>query len=92
MSILKDAKPLKSFYRAFIVTMIIYWRMEVCMTNTASLRSRVPGNCAPRNAVLNPRQSREKFGGILLGHPTYLKAKAGGENSLSEKQGALEGV
>ena len=27
-----------------------------------------------------------------MGLPTYLKAKAGGENSLSEKRGTLEGV
>jgi hypothetical protein len=27
---------------------------------------------------------------MLLGHPIDLKAKAGGEKSLSEKQGSLE--
>jgi hypothetical protein len=27
---------------------------------------------------------------MLLGHPIDLKAKAGGERSMSEKQGALE--
>jgi len=50
------------------------------------------GNCAPRDAVLNPWHSQEEFGGILLGHPIYLKAKTGGEKSMWEKQGALEGV
>ena len=50
------------------------------------------GNCAPRDAVLNPRRSREKFEGRLLGHPIYLKAKAGGDKSMSEKQGPSEGV
>jgi hypothetical protein len=27
---------------------------------------------------------------MLLGHPTYLKAKAGGESSMSEKAGCSE--
>ena len=27
-----------------------------------------------------------------MGHPIYLKAKAGGEKSMWEKQGTLEGV
>ena len=54
--------------------------------------SRMKGNCAPRDAVLNPRRSREKFEGRLLGHPIYLKAKAGGDKSMSEKQGPSEGV
>ena len=54
--------------------------------------SGMQGNCAPRDAVLNPRRSREKFEGRLLGHLTYLKAKARGDKSMSEKQGASEGV
>ena len=48
------------------------------------------GNCAPRDAVLNPWHSQEKFGGILLGHPIYLKGKPGGEKSMSEKRRTLE--
>ena len=62
------------------------------MTSAELLRSGMKGNCAPRNAVLNPRQSREKFGGIFLGHPIHLKAKAGGEKSMSETRRALEDV
>jgi len=50
----------------------------------------VRGNCAPRDAVLNSWRSQEKFGGILLGHPIYLKAKVGGEKSMSEKRKTLE--
>jgi hypothetical protein len=42
--------------------------------------------------VLNTRWNREKFGGILLGHPTNLKAKARGENSLLEKRETFEGI
>jgi hypothetical protein len=57
-----------------------------------SLVSRMRRKCAPRDAVLNPRRSREKFEGRLLGHPTDLKAKAGGDKSMSEKQGRSEGV
>jgi len=29
---------------------------------------------------------------MLLGHPIDLKAKAGGEKSMSEKRGSLEGA
>ena len=29
---------------------------------------------------------------MLLGHPIDLKAKAGGERSMSEKRGSLEGA
>ena len=29
---------------------------------------------------------------MLLGHPIHLKAKAGGEKSMSEKRGSLEGA
>ena len=29
---------------------------------------------------------------MLLGHPIDLKAKAGGEKSMSEKRGTLEGA
>jgi hypothetical protein len=29
---------------------------------------------------------------MLLGHPIYLKAKAGGEKSMSEKRESLEGA
>ena len=49
-------------------------------------------NCAPRDAVLNPRHSQEKLGGMFLGHPVYLKAKAGGEKSMPEKQEMLGGT
>ena len=44
------------------------------------------------HAALNPCYRQEEFRGRLLGHRTYLKAKAGGENSMSEKQETLEGV
>lgn len=49
-------------------------------------------DCAPRNAVLNTPCNGEKFGGILLGHPPYLNAKAGGDKSMAEKRGTLEGA
>jgi len=42
--------------------------------------------------VLNPWPSQEKYGGKLLGHRTNLKAKAGGDKSMSEKRESLEGV
>jgi hypothetical protein len=45
---------------------------------------------APRNAVLNPCPSQEKFGGILLGQPINLKAKARGDKSMSEKRETVE--
>jgi len=51
----------------------------------------VRGKGAPWDAVLNPWHNQEEFGGILLGHPMYLKAKAGGDKSLWEKQGTREG-
>jgi len=47
---------------------------------------------APRNAVLNPWLSQEELGGMFLGHRVYLKAKAGGDNSMPEKRGSLEGA
>ena len=47
---------------------------------------------APRDAVLNPWHSQERLGGMSLGHRDYLRAKAGGDKSLSEKQGPSEGV
>jgi hypothetical protein len=50
------------------------------------------GNCAPRNAVLDPWRSQERFGGTPLGHLIHLKAKAGGEKSMSEKQETSEGA
>ena len=42
--------------------------------------------------MLNPRLSREKLGGRFLGHRVDLKAKAGGEKSMPEKQEMLEGA
>jgi hypothetical protein len=50
----------------------------------------LPGNRAPRNARLNLWRSQKKLGEMLLGHPIYLKAKAGGEKSMSEKRETLE--
>jgi hypothetical protein len=50
------------------------------------------GNCAPRHAVLNSWHSRGEFGRMLSGHPIYLKAKARGDNSMSEKRESPEGV
>jgi hypothetical protein len=46
--------------------------------------------CAPQDAVLNPWRSQEEPGGMFLGHRVYLKAKAGGENSMPEKRGSPE--
>jgi hypothetical protein len=46
----------------------------------------VPRKGAPRDAVLDPWCSQERFGGRPLGHLTDLKAKAGGEKSMSEKR------
>ena len=63
-------------------------RMPV--TRGLALRSRVPGNCAPRDAVLHPCRRQERFGEKPLGHPIYLKAKAGGDKSMPEKQGVVE--
>jgi hypothetical protein len=39
---------------------------------------------------MNGYLSQEELGGTLLGHPIDLMAKAGGERSMSEKQGSLE--
>ena len=50
----------------------------------------MPGNCAPRDAVLNPCHRQERIGGRPLGHPIHLKAKARGDKSMSEKQGVAE--
>jgi hypothetical protein len=41
---------------------------------------------------MNPCYRQEEFRGGLLGHRTYLKAKAGGDNSMSEKRETWEGV
>ena len=62
------------------------------MTGDVSLRSRVPGNRAPRDAVLDSWRSQERFGGTPLGHLIHLKAKAGGERSMSEKRETPEGA
>ena len=40
--------------------------------------------------MLNPWRSQEEPGGMFLGHRVYLKAKAGGENSMPEKRGSPE--
>jgi hypothetical protein len=40
--------------------------------------------------VLNPCLSQEELGGMFLGHLVYLKAKAGGDNSMPEKREPLE--
>ena len=50
----------------------------------------MPGNGAPRDAVLHPCRRQERFGEKPLGHPIYLKAKAGGDKSMPEKQGVVE--
>ena len=39
---------------------------------------------------MNPWRSQEEPGGMLLGHPIDLMAKAGGDKSMSEKRGTLE--
>jgi len=44
------------------------------------------------HAELNPCHRQEEFRGGLLGHRTYLKAKAGGDNRMSEKRETWEGV
>jgi hypothetical protein len=50
------------------------------------------GNSASCYAALNPCYRQEEFRGRLLGHRVYLKAKAGGENSMPEKRETPEGV
>jgi len=55
-------------------------------------KSRMSREGAPRHAVLNSWPNQGEFGRILSGHPIYLKAKARGENSMSEKRDSLEGV
>jgi hypothetical protein len=50
------------------------------------LESRMHGNGAPRDAVLNPWHSQEELGGRFLDHRAHLKAKAGGDNSMLEKR------
>ena len=55
-------------------------------------KSRMSREGAPRHAVLNSWPNQGEFGRILSGHPIYLKAKARGENSMSEKRESLEGV
>jgi hypothetical protein len=52
----------------------------------------VPRKGAPRNAVLDPWRSQERFGGTPLGHRIHLKAKAGGKKSMSEKRETSEGA
>jgi len=47
---------------------------------------------APRHGVVDPRPRREKWSVRLLGRRTYLKAKAGGESSMSAKAGDIETV
>jgi hypothetical protein len=47
--------------------------------------------CAAERGVESSTESRE-IGGIFLGHPIHLKAKARGEKSMSEKQRTWEGV
>jgi hypothetical protein len=42
--------------------------------------------------VLNPWHSQEELGGTFLGHRVHLKAKAGGDKSMPEKRGPLEGT
>ena len=54
--------------------------------------SAVRGKCASWYAALNPGYRQEECRGKLLGHRTYLKAKAGGDNSMSEKRETSEGV
>jgi hypothetical protein len=49
-------------------------------------------NGAPRDAVLNPWHSQERLGGMSLGHRDYLRAKAGGDKSMPEERGSLEGA
>ena len=48
------------------------------------------GKCASWYAPLNPCFRQEELRGTLLGHPVYLKAKAGGEKSMPEKREVLE--
>src|SRR5688572_22615646 len=48
MNILKECKAPKEHLPSFHWYNDYYWKMEVCMTNTASLRSRVPGNWQAR--------------------------------------------
>ena len=54
------------------------------------LESPLQGNCAPRYAMLDSWCSQERFGGKPLGHLIDLKAKAGGDKSMSEKQEVSE--
>ena len=75
-----DSKAIIGTDRYSAYTWLNLRRRQICWAHLTR-------DCAPRNAVLNPRRSREKFGGILLGHPSYLKAKAGGDQSMAEKRG-----
>jgi hypothetical protein len=47
--------------------------------------------CAAERGVESSTESKE-IGGIYLGHPIHLKAKAKGEKSMSEKQRTWEGI
>src|SRR5262247_4126888 len=68
-----------------------YGESKACAFGSSEIGlSRMKGNCAPRDAVLNPWHSQERFGGTPLGHPTDLKAKARGDKSMSEKRGVAE--
>ena len=49
-----------------------------------------PKECAVKTGASNPRCKREKPGGMLLGHPPYLTAKALWDNSMTEKRGVGE--
>jgi len=67
-------------------------RRFVSRRGVARCLSRMHRNGAPRDAVLNPWHSQEELGGTFLGHRVYLRAKAGGDKSMPEKRGSLEGA
>jgi hypothetical protein len=67
-----------------------WWRRLRPARGVRKGSSRMRGNCAPRNAVLNPWRSQEELGGTFLGHRVHLTAKARGEKSMPEKRGMLE--
>ena len=54
--------------------------------------SAVRGKCASWDAALNPCYRQEEFRGGLLGHRTYLKAKARGDTRMPEQRETPEGV
>jgi hypothetical protein len=47
---------------------------------------------APFHPVLDPRQRRERFQSMPLGHPTYLAAKANGDQSMLGTRLSLDDV